>query len=198
MICSHCIPVLSLHIVGKGNCLVLLFSETARRESRCPQYRVKMLCNLTCLFGNPLFFVAKSFVITPAFFVTLEWDTEFWHPAIFVSSDSALLSLTQPYSALLSLTKADQFYIIVPTFHSNGRWESYIIFPQNIPPILYRRVYELCLRHSLALLGSELQHSPTLVGGETPPNPPPRVHYTILNPNILTKVFSWLWTFGPK
>ena len=60
------------------------------------------------------------------------------------------------------------------------------------------RAYELCLRHSLALLGSELQHSSTLIGGGTPPNPPPRIHYTMFNPNILSQFFSWLWTWRPK
>lgn len=30
----------SLHVVGNGVCLVMLCAETARRESRCPLYRV--------------------------------------------------------------------------------------------------------------------------------------------------------------
>jgi len=57
------------------------------------------------------------------------------------------------------------------------------------------RAYELCLRHSLALLGSELQHSPTLDGGETPPNPP---HAYITQCLIPIYYHNPLVNFGPE
>lgn len=40
LVCSECSFSFSLHVVGNKVCLVVLCTETARRESRCPLYRV--------------------------------------------------------------------------------------------------------------------------------------------------------------